>query len=112
MSSCNVQSSNVVWLCVCVVFSSLTDVSAGYSPSILDAMRLALHTSKAVWFKKGGDNEYAPLSHHEALYLATVGGAQGEFLWPCSPLPICLLPLRIHVTMFCFFFQYWDLMIR
>ena len=55
-----------------------TDVSRGYSPSILDAMRLALHTSKAVHFKNNLDKGYIPLSLHEALYLATLGGAQGE----------------------------------
>ena len=66
------------YISVLATHLSVVDISGGYSPSILDAMRLALHTSKAVWFKKGGDNEYVPLNHHEALYLATVGGAQGH----------------------------------
>lgn len=52
-----------------------TDVSGGYSSSILDAMRCALHTSKAVWFKKDGDAQYIPLTLHEVLYMATMGGA-------------------------------------
>ena len=50
---------------------------------MFDALRMALHTSKAVWFKKQDDkdsHEYTPLSHHEALYLATMGGARGK-LW-------------------------------
>jgi guanine deaminase len=52
-----------------------TDLSGGYSPSILDAMRCALHTSKAVWFKRDGDPQYVPLTLPEVLYMATVGGA-------------------------------------
>ena len=52
-----------------------TDVSGGYSSSVLDAMRCALHTSKAVWFKT--DGEYDPLTLPEVLYMATVGGASG-----------------------------------
>ena len=55
------------------------DVSGGYSSSILDAVRCALHTSKAVWFKKNGDPQYIPLTLHEVLYMATVGGAKGTF---------------------------------
>ena len=61
-----------VYMCI------FTDISGGYSPSILDSMRCALHTSKAVWFKKEGDPQYIPLTLHEVLYMATVGGATGE----------------------------------
>ena len=59
---------------------AFTDLSGGYSPSILDAMRCALHTSKAVWFKRDGDPQYVPLTLPEVLYMATVGGATGEIL--------------------------------
>ena len=58
--------------------NNASDVSGGYSPSILDSIRMCLHTSKAVLFQKQDqEKSYAPLSHHEALYLATMGGAQG-----------------------------------
>ena len=57
---------------------TISDVSGGYSSSVLDAMRCALHTSKAVWFKKDGDAQYIPLTLHEVLYMATMGGASGE----------------------------------
>ena len=53
-------------------------MSGGYSSSILDAMRCALHTSKAVWFKRDGDPQYVPLSLDEVFYMATVGGASGK----------------------------------
>ena len=62
-----------IW-CVCV----RVDVSGGYSSSILDAMRCALHTSKSVCFQREGETPYVPLSLHEVLYMATVGGASGE----------------------------------
>ncbi|XP_069674540.1 guanine deaminase-like isoform X1 [Periplaneta americana] len=53
-----------------------TDISGGYSPSVLNAIRAALQTSIHVFFKKGGDNTYVPLTYHEAFYLATLGGAK------------------------------------
>lgn len=52
------------------------DVSGGYSPSIFDAMRTAVHASKAMSFEK--PEGYKPITHHEALYLATLGGAKGS----------------------------------
>lgn len=50
-----------------------TDVSGGYSPSILEAARQATMTSRFVALTDG-DN--AKLSVEEALYLATRGGAE------------------------------------
>ena len=51
-----------------------TDVSGGYSSSILDALRNAVQVSKAHGFNETED--YKPISHHEALYMATLGGAK------------------------------------
>lgn len=50
-----------------------TDVSGGFSPSILGAIRNALDVSIHISFGKGED--YVPLTFHEAFYLATLGGA-------------------------------------
>ena len=58
----------------------IADVSGGYSSSILDAMRCALHMSKAVWFSKDEKAQYVPLSLPEVLYMATMGGASGKTL--------------------------------
>lgn len=52
-----------------------TDVSGGYSPSILDAVRNACIVSRHVGFLKGGDSRYN-LVVAEGLWLATVGGAK------------------------------------
>ena len=52
-------------------------MSAGYSPSIFNAMRVAIHASKALSLTVNETN-YQPLTHHEAFYLATLGGAQGQ----------------------------------
>lgn len=49
-----------------------TDVSGGYAVSMLDAIRQAIIASKALYIK---DPSLSPLSSHEALYLATLGGA-------------------------------------
>ena len=54
----------------------MPDVSGGYSPSILDAMRNAVQVSKALGFNKPDD--YKVITHHEALYMATLGGAKGS----------------------------------
>ena len=54
-----------------------TDISAGYSPSVFNAMRVAIHTSKALSLTVNR-TDYQPLTHHEAFYLATLGGAQGQ----------------------------------
>ena len=50
-----------------------TDVSGGYSPSILEAMRQACLVSRHLAIIEG---EAAKLSVEEALYLATKGGAK------------------------------------
>ncbi|KIX07224.1 guanine deaminase [Rhinocladiella mackenziei CBS 650.93] len=52
-----------------------TDVSGGYSPSILDAVRNACIVSRHVGFINGGDSRYN-LGVAEGLWLATVGGAK------------------------------------
>jgi hypothetical protein len=53
----------------------VADVSGGFSPSILDAIRNALDVSIHISFGKGED--YVPLTFREAFYLATLGGAKG-----------------------------------
>ena len=55
-----------------------TDVSGGYSPSILNAIRCAVHTSNTVKLNQQTDNEYKSLDHKDAFRLATLGGAQGN----------------------------------
>ena len=61
-----------------ILFSSVihSDISGGYSPSIFNAMRVAIHASKALSLNMN-QTTYRPLTHHEAFYLATMGGAQG-----------------------------------
>lgn len=51
-------------------------MAGGYSPSILDAIRNALDVSIHVSF--GKDEDYEPITYHEAFYLATLGGAEGN----------------------------------
>ena len=59
-----------------LIFSAfVTDVSGGFSPSMLDAIRNALSVSIHVSFGKGED--YVPMTYREAFYLATLGGATG-----------------------------------
>jgi len=53
-----------------------SDVSGGYSCSILEQCRHALLVSRHVAFENGKDDERAKLSVNEALYLATRGGAK------------------------------------
>ncbi|KAJ3197919.1 hypothetical protein HDU83_000818 [Entophlyctis luteolus] len=61
-----------------------TDVSGGYSPSILDAIRQAINASKMVSIGLGSDGDpqtgenpqYPALTYAEAFHLATVGGAE------------------------------------
>ena len=55
---------------------SCVDVSGGYSPSMFSAMRTAIDASRALGFSKG--EGYKTLTHHEALYMATLGGAKGK----------------------------------
>lgn len=50
-----------------------TDVAGGYSPSMLDAVRRALDTSKALTIQ---DPEHLTLSFEEVFRLATLGGSQ------------------------------------
>ena len=54
-----------------------SDISGGYSPSMFNAMRVAIHASKALSLNMN-QTTYRPLTHHEAFYLATMGGAQGQ----------------------------------
>ena len=49
-----------------------TDCSGGFSPSMLNSMRMAVMASNTLTFK---DPSYAPLQFTDALYLATLGGA-------------------------------------
>ncbi len=44
--------------------------------SILDALRKSIDVSKALSLSKHDD--YRPITHHEALYMATLGGAKGD----------------------------------
>ncbi|XP_008417199.1 guanine deaminase [Poecilia reticulata] len=50
-----------------------TDVAGGYSPSILDAVRRALDSSKVLTIQ---DPEHKTLSFEEVFRLATLGGSQ------------------------------------
>ena len=52
-----------------------TDVSGGFSPSILETVRQACLVSRHVGFVNGGDSRYN-IGVTEGLYLATVGGAK------------------------------------
>ena len=54
-----------------------TDVSGGYHPSILDAMRFAMTVSNILSLSKPAET-YQPLTYNEAFYLATHGGAAGN----------------------------------
>ncbi|KFX92020.1 hypothetical protein V490_05599 [Pseudogymnoascus sp. VKM F-3557] len=54
-----------------------TDVSGGYSPSVLEAVRQSLLCSRNLAMGEAGDEaERRKLSVEEALYLGTVGGAK------------------------------------
>ncbi|KAI8843975.1 hypothetical protein BJ741DRAFT_589699 [Chytriomyces cf. hyalinus JEL632] len=59
-----------------------TDVSGGYTPSMLDAIRQAVIASKMVSIGQGSDaetgneGEYDALSYAEAFHLATMGSAE------------------------------------
>ena len=52
-----------------------TDVSGGYSVSVLEAVRQACLVSRQVGFLRGGDGRFN-IGVAEGLYLATVGGAK------------------------------------
>ena len=51
------------------------DISGGYSPSVFNAVKMAIGASKALGFTKAGGHN--TVGHHEALYMATLGGARG-----------------------------------
>ncbi|OWF53676.1 guanine deaminase-like [Mizuhopecten yessoensis] len=51
-----------------------TDISGGYSPSILDAMRTAISTSNTIALQQGTD--YTPLDYKDVFRMATLGGAK------------------------------------
>ena len=71
-------------VCVCVsgrtalchmgAFVSCSDVAGGYSPSMLDAVRRARDTSKALTIQ---DPAHLTLTWEETFRLATLGGSQG-----------------------------------
>ncbi|XP_077996896.1 guanine deaminase-like [Glandiceps talaboti] len=52
-----------------------TDVSGGYSPSILDAIRFAVGVSKLLAVQKES-KDYVPITVAEAFRMATLGGSQ------------------------------------
>ena len=49
-----------------------TDCSGGFSPSLLNSMRMAVMASNTITFS---DSSYRPLQYSDAVYLATRGGA-------------------------------------
>lgn len=51
-----------------------TDMSGGYSPSLLDAMRFAITVSNVLSLTK--PKSYKPLTVKDVLFMATLGGAQ------------------------------------
>lgn len=51
-----------------------TDVSGGHSPSMLSAIHMAIIASNTIQFTRG--EEYKPISHKEAFYMATLGGSK------------------------------------
>ncbi|KAJ3323360.1 hypothetical protein HDV06_001880 [Boothiomyces sp. JEL0866] len=55
-----------------------TDVAGGYSPSIMDAMRQALISSKVIHIDShaGDEERYEALNFANVFYLATLGGAK------------------------------------
>uniref|UniRef100_A0A4W5QPC4 Guanine deaminase n=1 Tax=Hucho hucho TaxID=62062 RepID=A0A4W5QPC4_9TELE len=56
-----------------------TDVAGGYSPSMLDAVRRTMDTSKALTIQ---DTQYNTLTFEEVFRLATLGGSQGgRLVW-------------------------------
>ncbi|EDV28060.1 uncharacterized protein TRIADDRAFT_53262 [Trichoplax adhaerens] len=53
-----------------------TDIGAGYSVSILNAIRMAITTSKIISIGKVKETAYQPISNAEAFCMATLGGAK------------------------------------
>ena len=64
-----------------VLLCFISDISAGYSTSILNAMRVALHASLALSLNLTRDlpADYTALTLAEGFYLATLGGAEGTY---------------------------------
>ncbi|GAA6109839.1 guanine deaminase [Tachysurus ichikawai] len=58
-----------------------TDVAGGYSSSMLDTIRRAVDTSKALCLQ---DDQHKPLSYKEAFRLATLGGSEVLSLDDCT----------------------------
>ena len=65
-----------------LLYSNISDVSAGYSTSILNAMRVALHVSLALSLNltRNLPAGYTALTLAEGFYLATIGGAEGTYV--------------------------------
>ena len=59
--------------------SNISADSAGYSISILNALRVGIHASKALSLNITGNipADYTALTLAEGFYLATMGGAEG-----------------------------------
>lgn len=60
---------------------SSVDIAAGYSPSVLNEMRTALHASQALRLNLTMNlpADYTPLTLAEGFYMATMGGAVGIY---------------------------------
>ena len=56
----------------------MTDVSGGYHPSIIDAIRSAIHVSNTQAILNSTD--YQPINVKEAFRLATLGGSKGKIV--------------------------------
>ncbi|CAH1252146.1 GDA [Branchiostoma lanceolatum] len=74
LSICSGLMDSRTWLDKGLKVGLGTDVSGGYHPSMLDAIRLAIHTSNALSIQRPPD--YRPLSYQEAFRMATLGGAE------------------------------------
>ena len=62
--------------CKNFIIMYFSDVSGGHSPSILDAMRAAMASSRALSFTQPDDTDLS-ITYHEAFYMGTLGGAKG-----------------------------------
>jgi len=60
---------------ICNMMCWVTDVSAAFSTSMLQAMRHAILTSKIIRISNFSNK---PLSYEDSFYLATLGGAEGK----------------------------------
>lgn len=60
----------------------MLDVAGGYHPSVFDALRMSIIVSKTLTFNRESIDagKYQFISHHDAFYMATIGGAQGELI--------------------------------